>query len=117
MNVSVFTTINNNATLDSSLNVSGFTTINNNATLLSSLNVSGRTTIDKIYYNYFDSSLEVNKNLIIRPNVANSKSDVVQLFGGSFTSPSYITLNDSNDIILKTRDTLVPNAMIKKTHH
>jgi hypothetical protein len=46
LNVSGFSTFSNNTTLVSSLNVSGFATLNNNATLLSSLNVSGFTTLN-----------------------------------------------------------------------
>jgi hypothetical protein len=40
LNVSGFTTLNNNSTLLSSLNVSGVTTLNDNTTLLSELNVT-----------------------------------------------------------------------------
>ena len=62
MNISGFTTLNNNTTLLSTLNVSGITLLNNNTTLLSSLNISGRTIIGSNIYDYSDSLLEVYKN-------------------------------------------------------
>jgi hypothetical protein len=46
LNVSGFTTLNNNTPLLSSLNVSGFTIFNNNVTLLSSINISGFATLN-----------------------------------------------------------------------
>ena len=50
--------------------------------------------------------------MIIRPNVSGSGGDIVQLLGGSYTSPSYITINTDNDVVLATRTTLTPNATI-----
>jgi hypothetical protein len=49
LDVSGFTTLNNNTTLLSSLNVSGFTTLNDNTTLLSSLNISGFGKLARIF--------------------------------------------------------------------
>jgi len=46
LNVSGYTTLNNNTTINSSLNVSGYTTLNNKITCTSSLNVSGYTTLN-----------------------------------------------------------------------
>jgi hypothetical protein len=45
LNVSGFTTLSNNTTINGILNVSGFTRLSNNTTLISSLNVSGFTTL------------------------------------------------------------------------
>ena len=101
MNISGFTTLNNNTTIISSMNISGFATLNNKTTLLSSLNVSGRTIMGSNIYDYSDSILEINKNLNIRNNVP-GLGDRINLQVGTGTRASYLSMEEGYDINIVT---------------
>ena len=51
-------------------------------------------------YNYFDSVLEVNKNLAIRNNITTGSR--IDLQTGSATTRSYISLEEGHDINIST---------------
>ena len=50
--------------------------------------------------------------LIIRPNISGSGEDLAILYGGSNTNPSYLVVEQGNNITLKTRNSVTSNAMI-----
>jgi hypothetical protein len=82
--------------------------LNNAVTCSSSLNIVGRTILGT-GYNYSDSVLGVHKNLIIRPNIAGSGEGLAIL---CCTNPSYLVVEQGNNITLKTRNSVTSNAMI-----
>ena len=80
LNVSGYTTLNNNATCMSNLNVNGdFYCTSINSTTINNLtvNVSKRMTIGDDIYNFSDSSLEVNKNITVRNNITDGSRIVL----------------------------------------
>ena len=85
LNVSGYTSLNNDTTLLSSLYVSGKTILNNGVTLLSSLNVSGNTNI--------------NNNLVI-----NSTTSYAYLGVGSNYNSSFISMVENKDMYISTPD-------------
>jgi hypothetical protein len=119
LNVSGFTTLNNNVSIISSLNVSGFTTLNNNVSIISSLNVSGRTIIGSDIYNYNDSVLELYKNITVRKNVTDIYGtfigDNIAIKAGDGNNSSYISLIEGGNINIQTQNYATSNAVITLT--
>ena len=119
LNVSGHTTLNNNVSIISSLNISGFTTLSNNTTLLSSLNISGRTIIGSDIYNYNDSVLELYKNITVRKNVTDIYGtfigDNIAIKAGEGNNSSYISLIEGGNINIQTQNYATSNAVITLT--
>ena len=106
---SIFTNLNTMLNINS-LHVSGSSIFINNSTILSSLNVSGRTVIGSNIYNYSDSSLEVNKNVIIRNNITDGS--IVLLEVGTDYNASYILMEEGKDMTISTPDNSTSQAML-----
>ena len=113
LNVSGYTTLNNNATCMSNLNVNGdFYCTSINSTTINNLtvNVSKRMTIGDDIYNFSDSSLEVNKNITVRNNITDGSIIVLEV--GTDYNGAYILMEEGKDITISTPDNSVSQAMI-----
>ena len=113
LNVSGYTTLNNNATCMSNLNVNGdFYCTSINSTTINNLtvNVSKRMTIGDDIYNFSDSSLEVNKNITVRNNLVDGSRIVLEV--GTDYNGAYILMEEGKDITISTPDNSVSQAMI-----
>ena len=106
---SIFSNLNTMLNINS-LHVSGSSIFINNSTILSSLNVSGRTIIGSNIYNYSDSSLEVNKNVIIRNNITDGS--IVLLQAGTDYNASFILMEEGKDMIISTPVNSTSQAML-----
>jgi hypothetical protein len=86
-----------------SLNVNGILTCSSiNSTTINNLtlSISKKTTIGSNINNFDDSNLEVNKNLIIRNNVTNGSSILLQT--GTYYDASYILMEEGKDMTIST---------------
>ena len=105
LNVSGFTTLNNNVTLISSLNVSGFTTLSNNTTIYGTLNISGKS--QKVNDTTLVSSLNVSGYITLNNNTTiygtrniSGKSQLVNdTTSVSLLNVSGLTLLSNNAIV------------------
>ena len=113
LNVSGYTTLNNNVTCMNNLNVNGILTCSSiNSTTINNLtlNISKKTTIGSNINNFDDSSLEVNKNLIIRNNVTNGSSILLQT--GTYYDASYILMEEGKDMTISTSINSTSQSML-----